>query len=126
MHAPGGEVDLVVGGCAGDDAVEVLRVTLRGHQSLPSAGGAAFPIRQARATSIIGRNQCFGLDGGSVDSAIGEVGDLIGMAECKPATAARVTGVGGRARITLANDIRHSSGGDATDLPASTLHDETS
>src|SRR5258707_1530668 len=122
MHAPGGEVDLVVGGCAGDDAVEVLRVTLRGHQSLPSAGGAAFPIRQARATSIIGRNQCFGRDGGFVNSAIGEVGDLIRMAECKSATAAGMTGVGGRAGITLANGVRHSFRVDASDPTASTLH----
>ena len=37
-HAPGGDVDLIVSGCAGDDAVKVLRVTLRGHQSLPSTG----------------------------------------------------------------------------------------
>jgi len=38
-----------------------------------------------------------------VNSAIGEVGDLIGMAERKPTTAAGVTGVGGRARIILVN-----------------------
>jgi hypothetical protein len=59
-----------------------------------------------------------------VNSAIGEVGDLIGMAECKPATAAGVTGVSGRAGITLANRMRHSSGIDATDQTASTFHEE--
>src|SRR2546430_6603423 len=55
------------------DKITVLRVTLRGHKSLPSTGGTAFPIRQARATSIIGRNQCFGRGGGFVNSAIAPV-----------------------------------------------------
>ena len=59
-----------------------------------------------------------------MNSAIGEVGNLIGMAECKPATAAGVTGVGGRAGITLANGVRHSFGVDATDQTASTFHEE--
>src|SRR5438445_1942611 len=46
------------------------------------------------------------------------------MAECKPATAAGLTGVGGRAGITLANGVRHSFVVDATDETASTFHEE--
>ncbi|HMF62792.1 MAG TPA: hypothetical protein VK608_01800 [Edaphobacter sp.] len=59
-----------------------------------------------------------------MNSAKGEVDDLIGMAEGKTATAAGVTGVGGRAGITLANGIRHSFGVDATDQTASTFHEK--
>ena len=123
-HAPGGKVDLIVSGRAGDDAVELLRVTLRGHQALPSTGGTAFPVRQAWAMSIIGRHQCFGLHSGFVNRAIGKVDDLLGMAEGEPATAAAVTGVGGRAGITLANSVRQSCGVDAADQTASTLQEE--
>jgi hypothetical protein len=74
--------------------------------------------------SIIGRDQYFGLDCSFVDSAKSEVNDLIGMAEGKTATASGVTGVGGRAGITLANVVRHSCGVDATDQTSSTFHEE--
>ena len=74
--------------------------------------------------SIVGRKQCFGLDGGFVNGAIGEVDDFLGMAERKLATTAGVAGVGGRAGITLAKGVRHSFRVDATDKPTSTFHEE--
>jgi len=41
-----------------------------------------------------------------VNGAIGKVGDLIGMAECKPTTASSVTGIGGRRGVAARECLR--------------------
>lgn len=102
-----------------------IQQVLTARTSVPAVHRlSSLPNKTGAATAIIGRNQCFGRDGGFVNSAIGEVGDLIRMAEWKSATAAGMTGVGGRAGVTLANGVRHSLGVEATDQTASTFHEE--
>src|SRR5436190_14250244 len=72
----------------------------------------------------MGRYERLGLDRGIVNGAEGEVDDLLGMAECKTAAAASVTGVGGCTDITFANGVRHSASVDATDETASAYHEK--
>ena len=80
---PGTQLRLIIGGGAGDDAIEVFRITLRFHQALPSARGAAGPVRKARGAVIELGDDGFRLDCHLVDGSIREIDDFVRMSDCE-------------------------------------------
>src|SRR5579871_1124515 len=66
---------------SGDDAVIVFGISLRLHQGLATAVGAACKISLLRIFSVKGMNDGFGLYGHLVDAAISEIDDLLLMSQ---------------------------------------------
>ena len=62
--------------CAGDDAVEILRETLRFLECLSSTGRATIEVRELGAIAIVSRNDRLGLHGHFVDRPVAKVDQL--------------------------------------------------
>ena len=92
---------LIIGGGAGDDAIEVFRITLRLHQALPSARGAAGPVREARGAVIERADDGFRLHCHLVDGSIREIDDFFRMSDCERRISARVSRIRRCRRVTL-------------------------
>ena len=75
--------------------------------------------------SIVGRNYLFGFDGGLMDSAISEVGDLIRIKEELAGTAG-MTSIRRRAYIPSVHSVCQPSCVDTANEPSSAFHEEFS
>src|ERR1700722_13270311 len=75
-HGPKGQVRAWIGGRAGDDPVVIVREALRLLQALPTAGGAAVPVRHARGVAVERFDERLGLDGHFMLGTISEIDDL--------------------------------------------------
>src|SRR6202035_3676198 len=70
---PDMQMRLVIGGSAGDDAVEIGWKTLRFFQALAAAGGAAIPVGVARIVAIEACDYRFTGDRGFMHGAVCEI-----------------------------------------------------
>src|SRR5205814_1059682 len=84
----------VVGRGAGDDAVVVVGEALGFGEGLTAAGGASVPEGQLGSGAVVAGGDGFGGDGHFVDGAVGEVEELIGVADDESRLVAGVAGVG--------------------------------
>jgi hypothetical protein len=73
--APRAQVRLIVRRRSGDDSIEVFRITLCRHQSLPSAGRASVPIREPWPFLVVRRDDRLRRHSHLMDSAM-FTGDL--------------------------------------------------
>ena len=101
------EVDHVVDRRSGDDAVEVVWVSLRRHQPLPSSRRAPVVVRQARRAIVERGDESLGSDRHLVHRAIGKVDDLFRMADQERGVLALVAGVIRRGCVALLQCHRH-------------------
>ena len=103
-------LDVPVREGAADDPVVVFRIPLRRHHGLASAGRASLEVRVLRRSIVERLDQLLRCDRRVVHGAIGEVDDLLGMAEREHAvgTVGRgVAGIGGRGRVAEAQRHLH-------------------
>ncbi len=84
---------LVIGRRAGADRVEIAGIFLCLHQTLPAAGGASQPIRVLRVLAVIRLDQRLRFHHRLVHRTIGEVHQLLGMAQPPRPVSALVAGV---------------------------------
>src|SRR5581483_11072335 len=75
----GGSVITGIGGGAGDDADEVVGVALRFHECFTATVGTANEVGIGWFLTIEGADDGFSLDGGFMDSAVGEVDEFFGV-----------------------------------------------
>ena len=96
-HSIGQQSRPVIRRRAGDDAVIVLRETLRFHQRFPAAVRTASEIGVRGSFPVIGFDDRLGRRGRLMDRTPAEIHDLLGMAE----SPARVERTAGRGRCRL-------------------------
>jgi hypothetical protein len=74
-------VDVPIRECAGDDAVVVAGIALRGHDALSPARRAAFVIGIVEWLDVEHVDEPFRFHGHVMQRAVREVDDLLGMPE---------------------------------------------
>ena len=92
----------------GDDSVELVRISLRFHQSLAASVGAAHKIAERRIASVKRSNDRLRLDARLVHGTVSKIDQLLGMAD-GPVRAgpAFMTIVSGSRGIAAAERIDH-------------------
>ena len=106
----GVEARPVVGRVAGDEAVEVLGIALRLHQTLLAALGAADVVGVLRRLAVIRARNRLAVHGRHVRAAMAEIGDEVRPAEGPRGierAGADVAGVGARSGITARKGQPH-------------------
>ena len=107
LHARGVQMDVRIGGRAGQHAVEIVGEFGYFHQRLPAARGASVPIRIFGVLPVIGLDQRLRLHDGVVHRAPSEVDDLLRMAQREHPVAALVARVGGCGGVSFAQRRGH-------------------
>src|SRR5262249_27478799 len=104
---------------ADDNAVEIVRETLRLHQRLATAIRAAIEIRALRTVTSERCNYRLGLVGGFFERSISEVDNFLGMAECERRQTPGLTAVIRRGGdVTAPDRVSEAVRADATEDPA--------
>src|SRR4051794_17838248 len=90
---------LVPCGCSGDDAIEILRVSLSFGETLPASLRAAVVVGEFRGSSVVGTDDHFGLHGHLMNRAITKIDHLFWMTQRKVSIVSGVSGIGSRSGI---------------------------
>src|SRR5205814_2025199 len=101
VSPPGTKLRLIIRWSAGDNPIEVFRVALSLHQSLPPPSGATRPVRKPWCAIVERRNDGFRFHRHLVDGTIGEIDEFFRMSDRERRIRACVSSVRRCRRVTL-------------------------